>query len=162
MSNLSQILFSAADIQKQVARLGAQISKDYEGKKLIVVGILRGSFIFQADLVRYITVPHTIDFMMLSSYRGKKSTGNVIISQDMTLDPFQKHVLIVEDLVDTGGTLQWLQEHLKTKKAASVKLCTLLDKKVKRQKKGMSAHSLDVGIQCALCPSDADTLCLCG
>ena len=147
MDNLSEILFSAEDIQKQVARLGAQISKDYEGKKLIVVGILRGSFIFQADLVRFITVPHTIDFMMLSSYRGKKSTGNVKISQDMSLDPYQKHVLIVEDLVDTGGTLLWLQQHLKTKQAASAKLCTLLDKvTVKRKKKGMSL--LGIGIHC--------------
>lgn len=138
MDNLSEILFSPADIQQQVARLGAQISKDYQGKKLIVVGILRGSFVFQADLVRYITVPHTIDFMMLSSYRGKKSTGNVMISKDMSLDPYEKHILIVEDLVDTGGTLDWLQKHLKTKKAASVKLCTLLDKKtINRTKKGL-------------------------
>eukprot|EP01083_Nonionella_stella_P298030 1011881_1 len=132
LKHLTQVLYSAEDISKTVARLGAQISADYKGKDLVVVGLLRGAFMFQADLVRHITVPHEVDFMMLGSYQGTKS-HNVKISCDMRIDPFEKHILIIEDLIDTGATLAWLQQHLKTKKSLSVRLCVLLDKKTKNR-----------------------------
>eukprot|EP01083_Nonionella_stella_P139481 425491_1 len=143
--NLTQVLYSAEDINKAIARLGAQISKDYKGKDLVVVGLLRGAFMFQADLVRHITVPHEIDFMMLGSYSGTKS-HNVKISCDMRIDPYEKHILIVEDLIDTGGTLAWLQQHLKTKKSLSVRLCCLLDKQTKKRAKQVKVDY--VGFEC--------------
>ena len=143
--DLSEVLYSAEVVAAAVARLGAAISAEYRGKDLIVVGILRGSFMFQADLVRHITVPHEVDFMMLGSYRGTRSTGNVQISLDMRIDPYNKHILIVEDLIDTGATLLWLQKHLKTKNALSVKLCTLLDKKTVHRKSDV--HVDYVGIR---------------
>lgn len=98
-----------------------------------MVGLLRGAFIFLADLVRCIRIPNKIDFLMLSSYSGTEST-NVKITKDLQIDPYNKHILIVEDLIDTGATLEWLTLHLKTKKCASVKLCCLLDKQTKRRK----------------------------
>ena len=142
---MTQVLYSAEDIKSAVSRLGKEISEHYKGKDLVVVGLLRGAFMFQADLVRHITVPHEVDFMMLGSYSGTKS-HNVKISCDMRIDPYQKHILIVEDLIDTGGTLAWLQKHLETKNALSVKLCTLLDKKTKNRTKNVKVDY--VGFEC--------------
>eukprot|EP00483_Globobulimina_turgida_P010534 UN10555 len=145
LSNLTKVLFSAEDISGAVARLGAQISKDYLGKDLVVVALLRGAFIFQADLVRHISVPHEIDFMMLGSYVGTHS-HNVKISLDMKIDPYKKHILIVEDLIDTGATLAWLQQHLKTKKSLSVRLCTLINKKTPKRVKDVKVDY--IGFEC--------------
>ena len=100
---------------------------------MVVVGLLRGAFVFFADLCRCVQIPHQIDFMILSSYHGTEST-NVKVAKDMQIDPFNKHILIVEDLIDTGATLEWLKLHLESKKCASVKLCCLLDKQTKRRK----------------------------
>lgn len=100
---------------------------------------------FQADLVRYITVPHEVDFMMLGSYSGTQS-HNVKISCDMRIDPYKKHILIIEDLIDTGATLAWLQQHLKTKQSLSVRLCTLLDKKTNKRVKDIKVDY--VGFEC--------------
>lgn len=148
--DITQILYSASDIEKACKRLGAAISNDYKkyidkGEGLVIVGLLRGAFMFQADLVRYITVRHEIDFMMLGSYSGTQS-HNVNISCDMRIDPYKKHILIVEDLIDTGATLAWLQQHLKTKKSLSVTLCTLLDKQTKNRVKNVDIKY--VGFQC--------------
>eukprot|EP00483_Globobulimina_turgida_P000222 UN00222 len=145
LTNVTKVLYSAEDISATVARLGAQISKDYLGKDLIVVGLLRGAFMFQADLVRHISVPHEIDFMMLGSYVGTQS-HNVKISLDMRIDPYKKHILIVEDLIDTGATLAWLKEHLKTKKSLSVRLCTLLNKKTPKRVKDVKVDY--IGFEC--------------
>jgi hypoxanthine phosphoribosyltransferase len=111
-----------------------------------VVGLLRGAFVFIADLVRQITVPHAVDFMFISSYEGAQG-GSVCINKDMSIDPQGKHVLIVEDLIDTGNTLAWLCKHLTSKNALSVELCTLLDKQTKRR--GHELKVKYVGLNCA-------------
>eukprot|EP00494_Astrolonche_serrata_P034112 UN34381 len=113
---LDRVLYSADDIQKRVKEMGAQISKDYgEGEQLLVIGMLRGAFVFLADLCRNISLPVQVDFMTVSSYSGTHSTGSVLLKKDVEIDPRGKHVLIVEDIVDTGTTLKWLTGHLKVK-----------------------------------------------
>lgn len=110
--------------------MGAQISQDYESKgEVVVVGLLKGAFMFIADLVRALRIPHQIDFMAISSYSGVSSSGNVRLEKDMKIDPHGKHIIIAEDLIDTGTTLGWLAQHLKSKNCASVRIACLLDKK---------------------------------
>jgi len=133
MKDVIKVLFTKEEISKRIKELGVQISKDYQNKPLIVVGLLKGAFMVTADLVREISVPHKVDFMILSSYHGKQST-TVKVKQDMSIDPDNSHILIVEDLIDTGATLTWLQNHLKSKNALSVEIVTLLDKSVQRKK----------------------------
>jgi len=133
MKDVIKVLYSKEQISKRIKELGAEISKDYQNKPLIVVGLLKGAFMVTADLVREITLPHKVDFMILSSYHGKQST-TVKVKQDMSIDPSNSHILIVEDLIDTGATLTWLQNHLKSKDALSVEIVTLLDKSVQRKK----------------------------
>jgi len=131
----TKILYNHEQIQKRCFELGAQISKDYKGKELVLVGILKGSFMFLADLTRYITVPHKIDFMIVSSYHGVTQSSNVKISKDVSIDPFNCHIVIVEDLIDSGETLSWLMTHMKSKNCLSVQLCCLLDKQTTRRSK---------------------------
>ena len=135
MSELVQV-FSQTDIQERVQSLARKISADYSGKKLIAIGILKGAFIFLADLVRYISVPTQIDFVRLVSYgAGTKSSGTVRITKDIELDIKGKDVLIVEDIIDSGLTLTFLVEHLKTFSPLSVKICALINKIERREKK---------------------------
>ena len=121
-------LISTEKVAARVRELGAKISKDYAGQSIVVVGVLKGSFIFLADLVRSIEAPCTIDFLGVSSYQGTESTGVVKITHDLTKPIQGKHVLVVEDIVDTGLTLQYLVENLKTRNPASLKVACLLDK----------------------------------
>ena len=121
-------MISTEKVAARVRELGAKISKDYAGKNIIVIGVLKGSFIFLADLVRSIEAPLSIDFLGVSSYVGTESTGVVKITQDLSKPIAGKHVLIVEDIVDTGLTLQYLVENLKTRNPASLKVACLLDK----------------------------------
>jgi len=114
-ANCVKTLYTSSEIQKRCFELGSQISKDYKDKQLIAVGILKGSFMFMADLTRYITIPHRVDFMMISSYSGTSQSSNVKISRDMSIDPYNCHILIIEDLIDSGETLASLMLHLKTK-----------------------------------------------
>ncbi len=131
--NLEQIV-SKEEIQKRVKELGKQISKDYKEKKLVVIGILKGAFVFMADLIREISIPLQIDFVRLASYGNlMQSSGEVRITKDIELNIEDKDVLVVEDIVDTGLTLQYLEEVLKLHKPASVKICCLIDKKERRQ-----------------------------
>ena len=127
---LGKVLLTENDIQKRVNELAQQISQDYKDKEsLILVGILKGAFIFLADLSRKLTIPHIVDFMALSSY-GKSSTssGAVRIIMDLR-EPIQdQNVLIVEDIVDTGNTINYLFKTLKGRNPASIKTCTLLRK----------------------------------
>ncbi len=121
-------MISTEKVAARVRELGAKISKDYAGKQIVIIGVLKGSFIFLADLVRSIEPTVSIDFLGVSSYVGTESTGVVKITQDLSKPIAGKHVLIVEDIVDTGLTLQYLVENLKTRNPASLKVACLLDK----------------------------------
>ncbi|SEF54556.1 hypoxanthine phosphoribosyltransferase [Caloramator fervidus] len=128
------ILISSEEIAKKVAELGKKISEDYKDKKLYVLSLLRGSFIFTADLVRHIDVPVKIGFMATSSYgHGEVSSGQVKIVQDITDNIEGYDVLIVDDIIDTGITMKFVMEYIKSKNPASVKSCVLLDKPERRK-----------------------------
>ncbi|MBX3300350.1 MAG: hypoxanthine phosphoribosyltransferase [Acidobacteria bacterium] len=139
-SNL-EILFSKQTIQEKVAEMGRMITADYAGKELVLVGVLKGSCVFMADLMREIDLPLTIDFMSVSSYKdGTTSSGDVEIIKDLSNPIRDKHVLIVEDIVDTGLTLTRLEEILGSRGAASIRLATFLDKPEPRIKKELEVH----------------------
>jgi len=128
-STEKRLLFKAEDIARQVQRLASRISQDYQGGEVVVVGVLKGAFIFLADLVRLLTIPTKLDFVRLSSYGAStESSGKIRIVADIEIDIQGQDVLIVEDIVDSGLTTAFLCEHLLTKKPRSVKICTLLDK----------------------------------
>ena len=129
-----EVLCSEEQIASRLKELGSEISKDYEGKKLLVVSLLKGSFIFCADLVRNITVPVKIEFMTTSSYgHGEKSSGNVKVVSDVNSDLAGYDVLIVDDITDTALTMSHVIKHLKAKNPNSVKSCVLLDKPSRRK-----------------------------
>lgn len=128
------VLIGEDEIAAKVAELGGRISKDYDGYELVVVGILKGSFVFLSDLVRKVTVPHVVDFMRLSSYgNATEHSGVVQILLDISKPVEGRHVLVVEDIVDTGLTMNYLLDNLKTRKPASVKICSLLHKPARAQ-----------------------------
>ena len=133
-NDLEQILFSKEQIAKRVKELGMQLSEDYAGKTPIFVCILKGSSLFFSDLVKEITVPITFDFMSISSYGGGTvSSGQVKLIKDLDSSIENRHVVIVEDIVDTGHTLSYLIKNLQVRKPASVKICTLLNKECRRE-----------------------------
>lgn len=133
--DMQQILFTQEQVAARVREMAAQISRDYAGKTPLVVGILRGSFIFMADLVRAMDIPLTLDFMVASSYgAGTVSSGKVKIGLDLQEDIAGRDVLLVEDILDTGNTLSKLVAELKGRQPASLKLCVLLDKPERRTK----------------------------
>lgn len=122
-------LIDETTIQTRVRELGAKITEDYQGKEVVLVPVLKGSFIFAADLARAIDLPVSIDFFGCRSYGdGTESSGVVQITYDLTKPIENKHVIIIEDIVDTGLTMQYLLENLTTRKPASLKLCSLLHK----------------------------------
>ena len=132
--DIQEVLFSEETLNERITELGAQITEDYKGESLIVVGILKGSNIFTSDLVRKIDLPLRMEFMAVSSYgNATESTGVVKIIKDLDRDIEGEHVLIVEDIVDSGLTLKYLTEMLLTRKPASIKICTLLDKPARRK-----------------------------
>ncbi|MDQ2799791.1 MAG: hypoxanthine phosphoribosyltransferase [Armatimonadota bacterium] len=134
--DIAEVLLTEEAIANRVAELGAQVSKDYAGKELILICILKGANVFLADLVRQITIPVSYDFVAVSSYGADtKSSGVVRILKDLDESVESKHVLVVEDIVDTGLTLRlsYLLENLRSRRAASVKICTLLDKPARRR-----------------------------
>ncbi len=127
-------LISQEDIGRRVKELAGEISRDYQGRDLVMVGVLKGAFIFLADLVRELDFPVEIDFVRLASYGGSTSpTGEVQINKDVELSLEGRDVLIVEDIMDLGYTLAFLKKHLATHKAASVKVCCLIDKQERRK-----------------------------
>lgn len=131
---VKKVLITQAQIQQRAAELGEQISKDYNGKKPVIVCILRGSVLFFADLVRNIKIDCSFDFMSLSSYNGgTSSSGKVRLNLDLREDIKGKDVIIVEDIVDTGLTANYLFDLLKTRQPASIALCTMLDKPSNRE-----------------------------
>ena len=133
-NDLQATLVSKEEIDAIVARLGAEISRDYEGKNPILITVLKGAFIFMADLCRAITVPCTMDFMSVSSYgNGSTTSGTVRIRKDLDVDIKGQDVIIVEDILDSGVTLSNLIEMLQTRDPASMKLVTLFDKPDRRK-----------------------------
>jgi hypoxanthine phosphoribosyltransferase len=132
---LAEVLIPEDLLQARIVELGEQISKDYQGKDLLLVCILRGGVMFLTDLMRSISIPHTIDFMAISSYGAgvRQSTGTVRITMDLTTDIFDRHVLLVEDIVDSGHTIESVLEMLETRHPKSLRVCTLLDKASRRE-----------------------------
>jgi hypoxanthine phosphoribosyltransferase len=129
-----EILFSRDVIQKRVRELAGQISGDYEGRELIIIGILKGAFIFMADLIREINIPCRVDFTRLASYgAGSDSSGKVVMTKDIETSIKGRDILIVEDILDTGLTLQYLVGWLRERDPQSLKICVLLDKRKRRK-----------------------------
>ncbi|MFZ5632038.1 MAG: hypoxanthine phosphoribosyltransferase [Bacillota bacterium] len=132
--DVQEILLTEEQIAQKVKELGERISGDYRGNEILVVGILKGAVIFMSDLIRHITVPLAIDFMAVSSYgKASESSGVVKILKDLDQSIEGRHVILVEDIVDSGLTLKYMLENLSTRKPASLKTCTLLDKPSRRQ-----------------------------
>jgi len=129
--DIDRVLISARQIQRRVGELGAQISRDYSGQAPMAVGVLKGVFFFMADLLRHISLPVSVDFMAISSYE-EDSGGAVKILKDLDLNIAEQHVLLVEDIVDTGMTLNRVLERLWSHRPASLKVCALLDKRARR------------------------------
>jgi hypoxanthine phosphoribosyltransferase len=132
---LEEILIDAETLQKRIKELGEEISKDYIGKNPHLICILRGGVMFLTDLMRHISIPHTIDFMAISSYGSgtRKSSGQVRLTMDLKDDIHNRHVLLVEDIIDSGNTLSSIIQLLSIRKPASLKVCTLLDKVERRE-----------------------------
>ena len=126
--DIQEILLTEEQIQAKVKELGEILTAEYAGKNPIVVGVLKGVAIFYADMIRQIKVPCQMDFMWISSYAGTHSTGNMMVRQDLSADIKDRHVLILEDIFDTGNSLEFTVKHLMEKEPASLKICTLLDK----------------------------------
>lgn len=132
-ADVAEILISAAELQAKIGELGEAISRDYAGKDLVLISILKGGLVFLADLCRAITLPVTIDLLAISSYGpGTKSLGVVKILKDLDESITGREVLIVEDIIDTGLTLNYLIRNLQPRGPASLKICVLLDKPVRR------------------------------
>ena len=134
--DIEKILIDQEALQKRTRELAEQITKDYEGKPLTVVATLKGAVLFFSDLVRWIDLPLQLDFMRVSSYgSGTRSSGAVQIIKDLDADVTGRHILIVEDIVDTGNTLAYLYDYLINRGAVSVRICTLLEKTARRERK---------------------------
>ncbi len=133
-NDIKEILLTEKELADKTRELAAQIMRDYEGKNPLIVSVLKGSFIFMADLVRQIKIPCTVDFMALSSYgAGVKTSGQVRIIKDLDRDISGRDVIVVEDILDSGLTLSYLLELLKAREPRSIRLCTLLDKPDRRK-----------------------------
>lgn len=134
VNDIEKVLLSEDEIRRRILELGEQITVDYAGKEILMIGVLRGAVVFMADLARAVNVPVSIDFMAVSSYgSGTQSSGIVRIIKDLDEDITGRQVLVVEDIVDTGLTLTYLLENLKSRNPAGVRLCTLLNKPDRRK-----------------------------
>ena len=132
--DVKEVLFTAEELGQRVRELGRQISTDYAGKELLVVGVLKGANVFLGDLIRNIEIPLEIDFIAAASYgNSTESSGVVRLLKDLDYPIENRHVLLIEDLIDTGLTLHYLSENLKARLPASFKICTLLDKPERRK-----------------------------
>ena len=132
--DIAYTLLSEEEIQNEVCRLGKKLSVDFDGKEPLFVGILKGSFIFMADLMRYVDIPCEVDFMAVSSYKnGTSSSGEVKILKDLNQKIENRHIIVVEDILDSGVTLSYLTEYLSVRKPASISVVTLLDKPERRK-----------------------------
>ncbi|MCL4394128.1 MAG: hypoxanthine phosphoribosyltransferase, partial [Chloroflexi bacterium] len=133
--DIAKILITAEQLHVRIGELGAAISRDYDGKDLMLVCVLKGGVLFLSDLIRAIHAPHAIDFMAISSYGGTRieSSGVVRIIMDLNANIEGRNVLIVEDIVDTGRTLAYISENLRTRNPANLKICALLNKPSRRE-----------------------------
>ena len=131
--DIQEVLISEEELQAAVKKVGEQISKDFEGKSPIFVGVLKGCWIFMADLMRYVSINCSVDFMSVSSYSGTNSTGTVKITKDLNEDIEGRHIIIVEDILDSGVTLNYLRNYLMLRKPASITIATLMDKPARRK-----------------------------
>jgi hypoxanthine phosphoribosyltransferase len=129
--DINEVLFTASEIERRVNELGAEISRDYAGKEPVFIGVLKGVTCFMADLMRHTALPLSIDFMTISSYEGDR-TGAVRIIQDLSENIAGRDVLIVEDIIDTGMTLNHLMKQLEAREPSTLRVCTLMDKRVRR------------------------------
>ena len=129
LEDISRILFTEDEIKFRVAELGRQISEDFKGEDIVVIGLLKGCFMFIADLMRAIDTNVAVDFMVVSSYgSGVVSSGEIKVRKDYTIDLEGKNVLVIDDILDTGRTLAFVKDYLIVKSPKCIKLCTLLDK----------------------------------
>lgn len=132
-NDIERVLISEEELHRHVAEVGARISKDFDGKDPIFVGVLKGCFIFMADLMRCVTIKCSMDFMAVSSYSGTSSTGAVKINKDLSEDIEGRNIIIVEDILDSGITLSYLKKYLEVRKPASISIVTLMDKPARRK-----------------------------
>ena len=130
---IEKVLITEEQIQARIRELGEELTREYADKDPIVVGVLKGVVVFYADMIRELKVPCQMDFMWISSYAGTNSTGNMIVRKDVSADVKGRHVLILEDIFDTGNSLDFVVKHLQAKEPASLKICTLLDKPERRK-----------------------------
>lgn len=147
---IGEILFTHDQIQARIVEMGKEITEFYRKPEnsdsdLVVIGLLKGSILFLADIIRHIAVPFKMDLMAVSSYSGTSSTGTIKVKKDLDFDAQGKHILIVEDLIDTGNTLAWLTNMLKSRNPKSVRIASLLDKKERRTQE-VEVHF--VGFEC--------------
>lgn len=131
--DIQEVLISEAQIRQRIVELGEELTAEYAGKNPLIVGVLKGVVVFYADMIRQIRVPCEMDFMWISSYQGSNSTGNMVVKRDVSADIRGRHVLILEDIYDTGNSLDFTYRHLMSKEPASLKICTLLDKPERRK-----------------------------
>lgn len=142
--DMQYILLTEEQIKARIKELGEELSREYADKDPVVVGVLKGVVVFYADMIRELKVPCQMDFMWISSYAGTNSTGNMEVKRDVTVDIKDRHVLILEDIFDTGNSLDYTYRHLMFKQPASLKICTLLDKP-ERRKPGITLQADYVG-----------------
>ena len=126
--DILEILLTEEQIQSKIKELGQILTEEYKDKNPVIVGVLKGVVVFYADMIRHIKTPCQMDFMWISSYIGTSSTGKMLVRQDISADIKGRHVLILEDIFDTGNSLEFTVNHLKSKEPASIKICTFLDK----------------------------------
>ena len=133
LNDIERVLISEEELQAKVKEMGRKISEDFRGKDPLFVGVRKGCFIFMSDLLRYVDIKCTMDFMAVSSYQGTSSTGAVKINKDLSQDIEGRHIIIVEDILDSGVTLSYLKKYLEVRKPASISIATLLDKPARRK-----------------------------
>ena len=133
LNDIENVLISKDEIESRVAEMGRRITADFRDKDPIFVGVLKGCFIFMADLMRHVDIKCTMDFMAVSSYSGTSSTGAVKITKDLSEDIEGRHVIIVEDILDSGVTLSYLKQYLMVRRPASISIATLMDKPARRK-----------------------------
>lgn len=142
--DIQEVMLTEAQIQARIEELGKILTEEYRDKNPVILGVMKGVVIFYADMIRKINVPCQMDFMWISSYEGTDSTGSIVVKRDISTDIKGRHVLILEDIFDTGNSLSFVCDHLKAKEPASLKICTLLDKP-SRRKPGVTLQADYVG-----------------
>ena len=144
--DILEVLITQEQIQKRIEELGQELTKEYAGKDPVVVGVLKGVVVFYADMIRKINTHCQCDFMWISSYEGTSTTNNMAVKRDVSVDIKGRHVLILEDIFDTGNSLEFTYHHLMEKEPASLKICTLLDKP-SRRRPGITVKADYVGFE---------------